>query len=201
MAGPTVHKYTWLPLVGLSVAATILAFVVLLVRRPPLLGFIAIFGATGMVAFAVLTTGLALALESRQPLVQTLGQAGGALALLAVVAGILLTITVGPGALAVMFVLLGLVGFQMGLPLLVGIAVADLRNAPARYVVLAWPPSLAAGWLLFVLPAPGGLDPFRYNALFLDGPTKAVVLLAIALVTTIGPATLTALAWGRRTRQ
>lgn len=200
MVGPTSHKNSWVAVFFLSLATSLLALVVLVVVRPPFFTTLVIVGGTGMVGVAVLGTSIALLLEPRRRAERTLLRLGGVLALVAVVSGLLLTFFVGTAALVVTVALLGLLGFQFGLPLLVGTAVADLRKVPIRHVILAWPASLTLGWLVFVLPAPGGPNPLRYNATVLAEPARTLALAFVAAITVFGPAALASLVWGRRKR-
>ena len=86
------------------------------------------------------------------------------------------------------------------LPLSVGGLVADRVGVRFPTVVLAWPASLLVGVLVFLAPAPGGVDVTRYNATFLEGPAFVAVLGLATAVVVLGPASVAAgrSRWARR---
>ncbi len=86
------------------------------------------------------------------------------------------------------------------LPLSVGGLAADRGGVGFRTVVLAWPASLLVGVLVFLAPAPGGVDPTRYNATFLERPASIVMIGLAAAIAVLGPA-VTAAASSRRARR
>lgn len=158
----------------------------LVVHRPPILGLILILGSLGMVIASVPLAGLGLWVTTRYgpaaiPVVAfglalTSGLIGGFVVF--VVSGVSLDAVLLAGSSIVVIGLL-----EMVIPLTLGWVLSERWTASFRSVLIAWPLTLATGFALFV--APGGVS--RYNALFLDEPTRTVYLTGILLVVLLGP--------------
>lgn len=189
-----------------EVAALLVAVLPAALERPPFLGTLAIVGSLALVVLSGVGAAVgwrhsrARGAEQLRPALSGVFVGALLLDVLAVVVALTVLSTGFRAALALGGAVGALVLFWVALPLTVGAWVASRLLAPVRYVFAAWPAASLVGFLVFVAPGPGGtIDFARYNVLFLDDPTRSLLLLVIAAVVVAGPAVaLAVLVWVRR---